>query len=247
MNARGTISVLAMTAFAAGTLVGCSINGSGPWINRGGLTGEITTQKRSLDGFTEISFMGNATLTVTQGDSFSVAVTTDSGLQDHVDTAVHGSTLEIAQNYSVAGRSPEVSVAVTLPRLDSVDLAGSSSATIDGMSGESLHVSSSGASDIHIDTSVNTLSVDVSGTGAIDLTGTARSVELTISGSGIVTGAALKATTADVSVSGLGNVTLSVEKTLDATLSGSGNITYYGDPEVRSEVSGLGRVHRAGS
>jgi len=247
MNARSTISVLAIAAFAAGTLVGCSINGSGPWINRGDLTGETITQKRSLDGFTGISLSGNATLTVTQGDSFSVAVTTDSGLQDHVDTAVRGSTLEIDQNYSIAGRSPSVTVAVTLPRLDTVDLSGSASTTIDGTSGESLHVSSSGASDIHIDAAVNTLAVVVSGSGAIDLAGTARSVELTISGSGLVTGAALKATTADVSVSGWGNVTLSVEKTLDASLSGSGNITYYGDPEVRSEVSGLGRVHRAGS
>ena len=247
MNARSTISVLAIAAFAAGTLVGCSINGSGPWLNRGDLSGETTTQERSLEGFTGISLSGNATLTVTQGDSFSVAVTTDSGLQDHIGTAVRGSTLEIAQNYSIAGRSPDVAVTVTLPLLDSVDLAGSSSTTIEGMSGESLRVSSSGASDIRIDAAVNTLAVDVSGAGDIELTGTARSADITISGTGTVTGTALKATTANVSVSGWGDVTLSVEKTLDVDLSGAGDITYYGDPEVRSDVSGLGRVQHAGS
>jgi hypothetical protein len=86
MNARGTISILAIAAFAVGTLVGCAINGGGRWINRAELTGETTAQTRSVDGFTGIALGGNAKLTVPQGDAFSVAVTTDSGLQRHIDT-----------------------------------------------------------------------------------------------------------------------------------------------------------------
>ena len=247
MNGRTTIAVLAIAAFSTGTLVGCSVSGNGPWLDRSDLTGETTTQSRSLHGFTGIALSGNATLTVTQGDSFSVAVTTDSGLQEHIDTSVRGSTLEIEQHYSIAGRSPDVSVAVTLPRLDSVDLSGSSATTIEGVRGESLHVSSSGSSDIHIDAAVKALAVDVSGSGDIQLMGTAGSADIAISGAGTVSGAALNTTTANVSVSGVGDVTLSVAKTLDVDLSGAGDITYYGDPEVRSEVSGLGRVHRAES
>ena len=247
MNARSTISVLAIAAFAAGTLVGCSINGSGPWINRADLTGEATTQARSLDGFTGIALSGNATLTVTQGDSFSVAVTTDSGLQDHIDTSVRGSTLQIDQHYSIAGRSPDVSVAVTLPQLTELDLSGSTTTTIEGIRGESLHASSSGSSDIRIDGDVETLSMDVAGSGHIALTGKARDAHITISGSGTVTGAGLEAKTADVSVSGSGDVTLRVQNTLDASVAGSGDITYYGDPSVSSDVAGSGRVHRAGS
>ncbi len=247
MNARSTISVLAIAAFAAGTLVGCSINGGGPWVDRADLTGETTTQARTLDGFTGITLSGNATLTVTQGDSFSVAVTTDSGLQDHIDTFVRGSTLEIDQHYSIAGRSPDVSVAVTLPRLTELDLSGSSSTTLEGIRGESLRASSSGSSNIRIDADVETLSVDVAGSGDIALTGKARDAHVTISGSGTVAGADLEAKTADVSVSGSGDMTLRVQNTLDASVAGSGDITYYGDPAVSSEVAGSGRVHRAGS
>ena len=247
MNARGTISILAIAAFTAGTLVGCSINGGGPWINRAELTGETTTQTRSVDGFTGIALSGNAKLTVTQGDAFSVAVTTDSGLQNHIDTSVRGSTLEIDQNYSIAGRSPDVAVTVTMPHLTYLDVSGSSSTTITKVHGDSLHVSSSGSSDIRIDAQVQELAVDVAGSGDLALTGTAGSAAITVSGSGTVSGSTLATATAHVSVSGSGDVTLRVDTTLDANVAGSGSINYYGDPVFNSDVSGSGSIRRAGS
>jgi len=247
MKARGVVSILAVVAFAAGTLVGCSINGSGPWINRAELTGETTTEARSVSGFTGIAVSGTATLTVTQGESFSVAVTTDSGLQKHIDTSVRGSTLEIEQNYSVAGRAPDVSVTVTMPRLTYLDVSGSSSTTITKVRGDSLHVSSSGSSDIRIDAEVKTLAVAVDGSGDLALAGSAGSADIAVSGSGTVNGSDLAAARANVSVSGSGDVMLRVDTTLDASVSGSGNITYYGEPAVNSRVAGSGSVHRSGS
>jgi hypothetical protein len=247
MNARGTVSILAIAAFAAGTLVGCTINGGGPWINRSELTGETTTQTRSVDGFTAIALSGNAHLTVTQGDAFSVAVSTDSGLQNHIDTSVHGQTLEIDQNYSVAGRSPEVAVTVTMPHLTDLHLSGSSSTTIGQMHGDSLHVSSSGSSDIRIDAQVQELAVDVAGSGDLVLAGTAGSADITVSGSGTVSGSTFTTASAHVSVSGSGDVTLRVDTALYAKVSGSGSINYYGEPVVSSDVSGSGSVRRTQS
>jgi Putative auto-transporter adhesin, head GIN domain len=247
MNARGTISILAIAAFTAGTLVGCSINGGGPWINRAELTGETTTQTRSVDGFTGIALSGNAHLTVTQGNSFSVAVTADSGLQNHIDTSVRGSTLEIDQNYSIAGSSPDVAVTVTMPHLTYLEVSGSSSTTATKVHGDSLHVSSSGSSDIRIDAQVQELAVDVAGSGDLALTGTAGSAAITVSGSGTVSGSTLATATAHVSVSGSGDVTLRVATTLDANVAGSGSINYCGDPVVDSDVSGSGSIRRAGS
>jgi len=244
MNARRTVSILAIAAFAAGTLVGCTINGGGPWVNRAELTGETTTQTRSVDGFTGIALSGNAHLTVTQGDAFSVAVTTDSGLQKHIDTTVRGQKLEIDQNYSIAGRSPDVTVTVTMPLLSYLDLSGSSSTTIGQMHGDSLHVSSSGSSDIRIDAQVQELAVEVAGSGDLVLAGTAGTADITVSGSGTVSGSTLTAATAHVSVSGSGDVTLRVNTDLGAKVSGSGSINYYGDPVVSSDVSGSGSVRR---
>ena len=247
MKARSTLSIFAIAAFAAGTLVGCSITGGGPWINRAELTGDTTTQTRQVEGFTGVALSGKATLTVTQGGSFSVSVTTDSGLQKHIETSVHGSTLHIDQNYSIAGSPPDVTVAVTLPRLDELEVSGSSSTTVKEVRGESLHVSLSGSGDIRIDARVKTLAVDVSGSGDLVLEGSAGSAQVTISGSGTVTGADLKADTAHISVLGSGDVTLRVAHTLDANVAGSGDINYYGNPAVSSDIAGSGRVRRAGS
>lgn len=244
MNARGTISILAIAAFLAGTLVGCTINGGGPWVNRAELTGKTTTQARSVDGFTGIALSGNAHLTVTQGDSFSVAVTTDSGLQSHVNTSVRGQKLEIDQNYSIAGSSPDVTVTVTMPHLTYLDVSGSSSTTITQVRGDSLHVSSSGSSDIHVDAQVRELAVDVAGSGDLELTGTVGSADIAVSGSGRVSGSTLAAAIAHVSVSGSGDVTLRVDTTLDASVVGSGSVNYHGDPVVSSHVSGSGSVQR---
>jgi hypothetical protein len=247
MHARGTISILAIAAFTAGTLVGCTINGRGPWINRAELTGETTTQTRSVDGFTGIALSGNATLTVTQGDSFSVAVTTDSGLQDHIATSVRDQMLEIDQTYSIAGGSPDVTVTVTMPHLTYLDVSGSSATTITQVHGDSLHVRSSGSSDIRIDVQVQELAVDVAGSGDLSLTGTAGSADITVFGPGTVSGSTLAAATAHVSVSGSGDVTLRVDTTLDANVVGSGSINYYGDPVVNSDASGSGSIQHAGS
>ncbi|NYI42208.1 hypothetical protein [Demequina lutea] len=60
MKACHLLFILAIAAFAAGALVGCSINGGGPWISR--------TER-----------------TVNHGNSFSVSVTADSGLQKHIN------------------------------------------------------------------------------------------------------------------------------------------------------------------
>jgi hypothetical protein len=220
-------------------------HGGGPWINRAELTGETTTQPRSVDGFTGIALSGNAKLTVTQGDSFSVAVTTDSGLQNHITTSVRGQKLEIDQNYSIAGRSPDVTVTVTMPLLTYLDVSGSSSTTITQVHGDTLHVSSSGSSDIRIDARVQELAVDVAGSGDLSLTGTVGSADITVSGSGTVSGSTLAAAIAHVSVSGSGDVTLRVDTTLDASVAGSGSINYYGNPGVNSDVSGSGSVQRA--
>lgn len=245
MLVRTTLSIAAMAAFAAGAAVGCSITGNGPWLSDSDLSGETTTEARDLDGFTAVSLGGNADLIVTQGDAFSVEVTADSALQEHVTTAVNGSTLNIRQEYSIVGASPTVTVTITVPRLTEVSLSGSSDATIAGVRGDSLHVTTSGSSDVRVDSEVGDLAIDVSGSSDFTVTGTADSTDISISGSGTVTGSGFTTAAARVSVTGSGDVTLRVDDTLDASISGSGSVIYYGDPTVDADTTGSGSIHRA--
>ena len=245
MRIHPILAVAAIAAFAAGTAAGCSITGNGPWLNRADLTGATTTEVRDVDGFTEISMGGDADLTVIRGEHVSVEVTADSGIQDHIETAVEDSTIRIRQAYSIVGSSPAVKVAITVPNLTSLSLSGSADATVSGIQGDSFDVNTSGSSDVHLDGDVGNLTVSVSGSGDLTVTGTADSLDASVSGAGTLSGSDLAAAAANVSVSGSGDVTLHVRDALDARVSGAGDLTYLGDPTVTVETTGAGEIHHS--
>lgn len=247
MRIRTTLAIAATAALVAGTTAGCSITGNGPWLDKGDLSGETTTQSRDVDGFTGVSVSGDADVTVTQGDAFSVEITADSALQEHIETTVENSKLRVAQEYSMMGSSPQVTVVITVPRLTDVWLSGSADATVAGVRGDTLRIATSGSSDVRVDSEVDSLTVDVSGSSDISLTGTASAVSVDISGSAEVTGTGMSTEKANVSVSGSGTVSLRVTDALSVDVSGSGDVTYYGDPTVTKDISGSGAVHHAKS
>lgn len=245
MRIRTALTIAALATLATGATVGCSIHGNGPWLTKSDLSKDVTTESRDIDGFTGVSVSGSADITVTQAETFSVEVTADSSLQEHIDTKVTDATLHIDQNYSIVGASPVVSVSITMPRLASLSLSGSADATVSGLRGEALDLESSGSSDVRIDGDVSSLTIAISGSGDVTLHGTAHSVDVSTSGSGTVAGSGLTASTAKASVSGSGDISLRVTDALDARVSGSGNVEYYGNPSVTTNTSGSGEVHKA--
>jgi hypothetical protein len=78
--------------------------------------------------------------------------------------------------------------------------------------------------------------------GDIRVTGTARSQDVTISGSGDLDGGGFATKSATVDIRGSGNATVRVSETLTATVTGSGNLVSIGSPQVTQHVSGSGSV-----
>jgi hypothetical protein len=224
----------------------CTIGGDGPVLTSGDLTGEITTEERGLEGFTAVHMGGYAGLEVREGNEFSVDVTADSGIQDHVSAHVERDTLYVSQNYAFLGSAPDVTVTVTLPSLEGVELSGASVASIRASHPESLRVHSSGAAEIDIHANPTALDLDVSGAGRVTMHGTVDSARITVSGAGEVNGEDLTAGDAVVEVSGASNVTLRARDSLDAEASGASNIGYWGAPAVTSDASGASDIRRLG-
>ncbi len=241
---RTRIAALGIVA-AVLTLTACVYTGSGPLLTSDDLAGRTTDEARDVDGFTGIAVGGYADLTVTEGSEFSVVVTADENLQEHVTTRVNGSTLEISQEYSYFGTPPRVVVAVTLPALSKVSLSGSSDASIRVTNPESLEVKVSGSADVDLRSDATSLSLSVSGSGTITASGTVTTAAISVSGSGDVNGDNLSARDATVNVSGSGDVSVRARESIDARVSGSGHVTYFGDPAVSQNVSGSGNVERA--
>lgn len=238
---------------AATTLVGtalllsaCTIAGDGPMLRSSDLTGDVTTESRGLEGFTVVHVGGYAGLDVTEGAEFSVKVTADSGLQKHVSTTVDDNTLFISQDYGFFGTAPDVTVTVTVPDLDGVELTGASRAVVRASGRDALRISSSGAAEIDMHANPSDLTLDVSGAGHVTLHGTVATADITASGASDVDGEDLTVGTASVDVSGASDVELRVRDALDAKASGASDVRYWGTPRVTSDASGASDIGPAG-
>ena len=86
------------------------------------------------------------------------------------------------------------------------------------------------------------LEIELSGAANINISGTAQTFVVDLSGAADVAAKSLVAADADIRVSGAGSVILSVTDTLKTKISGVGSVCYYGSPVVTSNVSGLGEV-----
>jgi len=91
---------------------------------------------------------------------------------------------------------------------------------------------------------LDTLKMDLNGTGDIRLAGTARRASLTINGAANIKAIGLTAEAATVTINGAGNCEITATATLEAVINGLGNVVYGGDPAVERRGFGLGNVRK---
>jgi hypothetical protein len=86
------------------------------------------------------------------------------------------------------------------------------------------------------------LTVSISGAASGRIAGRSDNLSISISGTGSLNAAELKAKRARVVVSGVGDVTVNASDELNAKVSGTGTIWYIGSPKLESSVSGVGSI-----
>lgn len=87
------------------------------------------------------------------------------------------------------------------------------------------------------------LNVDITGSGDVDLEGSANQLDAEISGSGEVAAYGLVVKNARLKVSGSGDIRTTVTQSVRARISGSGKIKIAGNPADRdTDVSGSGKI-----
>ena len=120
----------------------------------------------------------------------------------------------------------ELTVHISLPRLDGVKVSGSGAIKIDGLTGGKTEVG-------------------ISGSGSLSARGSLDKLDLTISGSGKADIPDLTVEDAKISISGSGKVKINARQSLDAKISGSGDVRYLGTPKITTKISGSGSIDRA--
>lgn len=185
-------------------------------------SGKMATEMRDVSGFTAIRVNNSTDIDITIGEKFSVELEAEDNLLEIIETEVVRGELRIttADGYNVWSRRGS-RLTITMPSLDGIKISGSSDLRAQGISGDEF-------------------TIEINGSGDIELSGKAEEVEIEIRGSGDIDARDFHATNVEIDIRGSGDVKISVEEQLWVNISGSGDITYYGNPKVKKRIRGSG-------
>ncbi|MBM0104003.1 DUF2807 domain-containing protein [Steroidobacter sp. S1-65] len=224
MNTYPLLGALSVVALLLG---GCGDRGD-RWSDRGPLVSE----RRELDGFDSIEVEGATKLEITIGEPTSVLVKGNESAVERVATDVRGDTLKIkskARDWFVRNNNSRLTVQITLPKLESLELEGGNDVSVVGFQGGATRIKAAGAANLKADGQLDQLTIRMSGAGNADL-------------------GRLLVADATVTVDGVGNVVVNAVESLDATMNGVGAIFYTGTPRrVNTRMNGLGTIAQRGS
>jgi hypothetical protein len=196
-------------------LTGCSIvNGSG----------QLKSETRTVSGFTGIELSGTGEVTITQGDAESLTIEADDNVLPALTSEVRDSMLRLdtKPRTRVQTRNP-IRYRVTVADLNRIELSGSGSVA-------------------GVDLELTNLEVEISGSGTMNLAGSADQQEVEVSGSGQYDAAQLPSRSVSIEISGSGKATVAAAEQLRVDISGSGTVTYSGEPTIDQSISGSGRL-----
>lgn len=216
-TSRSTASIILAAFAAAGllTLAGCSID-------RIPLDGTVATESRDVTDFTSLRIDGEGDVTVTVGPEASLTITADTAVLAELRTRVEGGTLTL-EGLAHSGRSYDIHYDITVPSLESLNLAGAAEIDVSGIESEAFSVDLAGAGDVSLEGETGTLTIHLSGAGDVQARG-------------------LASEEATVTIAGVGAATVTATGMLKATVSGMGDITYFGHPTVTQSVTGIGDI-----
>lgn len=225
-----------------------------PFIVLSCITGlaQADTERRDIDGFTEVAVSGGIEVELIQGEEFAVQVEADD--TDNITTEVVGDTLRIYKDSSWHWYSfglislfmddDDLKATVTLPRLTRVRTSGGAAVRGQGtFVGNDLELGTSGGSNITLDINYDSVDAQSSGGSRMHLSGTVNMGKLRSSGGSRQNAEDLAIKDADLRSSGGSNLNVGVVEVLNARASGGSDIRYEGDPQIReSRKSGGGDI-----
>lgn len=209
-------------------------------------------QVRSVSGYHGVSVSGSVELFLTQGNEESVVISADdTNVRDKVITEVDNGILRIylERKNKIQIDWPnknKIRAYVSVKDIDYLSSSGSGKLHIEGnLKTDKLKVDISGSGNVEGAMTTKEFSLAISGSADADLSGTAEKSEFHISGSGNIKSYDFSTEYCTASISGSGNVRVTVTKELSAHISGSGNVFIKGDGLIRDySASGSGKFKR---
>lgn len=196
--------------------------------------------------FHGLALAGSPDVTVTTGHASSVRASGSPEALDRLEIGVEGGVLKIGTKRGLDwswrdhGR---VTIAVTVPMLREVDIAGSGDVVVDRVKVRDFAANIAGSGSLHLPAlDTDHAAFDVAGSGTVTAAGRCGSGSASIKGSGDLKLAALKCATLSASVAGSGSLDAYATQTATLATMGSGNITVTGGARCTVSTAGSGKA-----
>lgn len=207
----------------------------------------LETQEYVFASFTRVEISSAFEFEIKQSSSYSINVTADDNVIDHVQVSQDGQTLKIRLGTVPSLRLVTLKASVTMPQLGGLTVSGASRGTVSEFSStEGLNITVSGASRVTGDIFTGgDIEFDVSGASTIQLQGFADNMVAVVSGASRLNLDDFTVNNADVNISGASTGTINLEGRLDANVSGASTLLYIGDPVMGTiNVSGASTLSK---
>ncbi|UMY64570.1 MULTISPECIES: head GIN domain-containing protein [unclassified Flavobacterium] len=198
-------------------------------------------EKRPLGTFTKLEVTGHFDVQLVKtGDAIIVSAAVPASLP-RIKTVITNGTLRIYADGTVKG---DVDITVPYTTLNEIVLNGSGDISADSeVQTKNLKVVLTGSGDIKLKVAAADADVTLIGSGDLILSGTADAVSASVNGSGDLDAGSLRAKTVRVTVTGSGDATVYASGSIKADVEGSGDIRYKGNPEQEdTSVHGSGSI-----
>lgn len=232
-------------------------------------TGAVERTTREAKDFKSVNLAASADVFVKQGSTFKVEVEGQKNITDVLETVVEGGVLVIKFKKGIWNlQFDKLNIYVEMPSVETLEISGSGNLTTESalsgdnmtlyiagsgnikaeqpLTAKTLKISIGGSGDIDVAAiTAGELTAKVSGSGGLNLTGTADKASYTVSGSGDIDAKDVKSKATEANVSGSGNISCHADESIDAHASGSGDIEHYGNATVvKSKASGSGEIYK---
>jgi Putative auto-transporter adhesin, head GIN domain len=200
---------------------GCVVNLGGNGVRGAGI---VKTESRSVTKFSSIAFKSEGKVMVQQTGKESLTISAEENLLPLLESSVTNGILSIGTvNNTNINPTKSINFAIEVKSLEGFNMTGAGHIEAKGIQSKQLTIGLTGAGDMSIEGSADSLDLNLEGVGNYD-------------------GAGFKTKQATVRSEGVGSAVLNVSDRLDISVSGIGTVEYIGSPKVQKSGEGLGHI-----
>lgn len=213
-------------------------------------SGTSMTQRRDIGTFTGVALSAPFAVVLRAASREAIEIVGDDNIVPLVKTTLRGSgargtlQIELPKDIRVEAHVPVV-VTIDYVRVEVLAIGGAGSISGNALKSAKLDASIGGSGTMRLaQLDVGELAVSMGGSGVFAADGKARSVAISVAGSGRCDTERLVAADVNVSIAGSGDARVRADASLRASIAGSGDVYYSGAATPQASIVGSGRVKK---